>query len=775
MNLDTEEINKFREEVRQFLSDNLPPDTAAKVKGGYELGKNELLAWHKRLYGQGWAAPGWPAEYGGPGWTEAQRYVFEDECAQGFAPQLIPMALITVAPLLIAFGSETQKARYLPPILRGEEVWCQGFSEPEAGSDLASLRCKAVRDGDHYIINGSKIWTTHAQWADWCELLVRTSADGPRQHGITVLLADMKSPGITIQPLPSLDGLHVLNQVFFDNVRVPVEQRVGEEGEGWNLLKSTIGHERVLNADVGRSKMLLRRLHEIGKRETRYGKPLAAHLPFAVSFARFEVRLRALELCALRVINDATLALRPEASMLKIRGTELQQDISRHLSDSLGPYALPHHRKVLSQGWEGTPVGPDYSATPTPFYFFWRKASISAGTNEVQRNIIAKSLLSSGLRGDAQGLSEEQKMLQEMALRFMRDEYTFPKRQEMMGRDPGYSENIWSKFADMGWLALPFSEDVGGYGGTSLDLLLLMETFGASLVNEPFLGSVILGGGIVAAVATKDQRDRLLPPLFEGKHKLAFAYSEPGSGFELGPIKTRAFRLNNGWRLQGHKSIVLGAPFAGTLLVTADCDETQSGAAVFAIDAEAQGLSLISYPTIDGRYAAEVHMEDVVAELLGHEPGNIDKNVVQVVRKATLAVIGEAIGAMEAAVRLTREHLNTRVQFGKPLASFQVLQHRLVDMFIATEEARSLARWAANTLDQGTDEEGDHALSTAKIYVGQAGRMVGEHAVQLHGAIAITDEFYIGHYLKRLTAIDKLFGDTDHHLMQLIQSRSTDL
>tara|TARA_R100000005_G_scaffold77038_3_gene44165 strand:+ start:1384 stop:3711 length:2328 start_codon:yes stop_codon:yes gene_type:complete len=770
MMTETQHIDEFRQEVRRFLKENLPPEITAKVKGGYELNKDELLAWHKCLYARGWAAPGWPEAYGGPGWSEAQKYVFEEECARGHAPQLIPMGLITVAPLLIAYASEEQKARYLPPILKGEEVWCQGFSEPEAGSDLAALRCRAVRDGDDYIVTGSKIWTTHAQWADWCELLVRTCSDGPRQKGITVLLVDMKSPGITVQPLPSLDGLHVLNQVFFEDVRVPVTQRVGEEGEGWTLLKSTIGHERVLNADVGRSKTLLHRLRHIAARETRHGAPLLSHLPFAMTVARFAVRVKALELCVMRVINDPALALRPESSLLKIRGTELQQDISRETSDALGPYALPYHRDVLSKGWPSDPVGPDYCATPTPFYFFWRKASISAGTNEVQRNIIAKSLLSSDFSADIQGLSEEQKMLQETSRRFLREEYGFTDRRKAMQSGDGYREKIWSDFAEMGWLALPFAEADGGLGGTALDLLLLSEVFGASLVNEPYLASVVLGGGIIAATATEDQKERLLSPLFDGSRKLAFAYAEPQSGYDVGPLKTCASRTDGKWSLTGHKSVVLGAPLAGTLLVTATCADKPGETAVFAVNSQADGVTLISYPTIDGRAAADVHLDGAVAELLGPDPGKSDQAVAKVLRQATLAAIGEAVGAMEAAVTLTKEHLNTRVQFGKPLAALQVLQHRLVDMFIAAEEARALGRWAAETLDQGRDEESDYALSLAKAYIGDAGRMVGEQAIQLHGAIAITDEFHIGHYLKRLTAIDKLFGDTDHHLMRLVKT-----
>ncbi len=394
MSTDPSEIDLFRDDVRAFLATALRPEMAARVEAGYALGRDELMEWHRLLHARGWIAPGWPREAGGTGWSEEQRYVFDEECALASAPLLIPMALTIVGPLLIAHGSEAQKRRHLPAILSGEEIWCQGFSEPEAGSDLAALRCRATREGDDYLVEGSKIWTTQAHWADWCLLLVRTASEGRKQQGITILLVDMKSPGITVRPLPSLDGLHVLNQVFFAGVRVPRTQRVGAEGEGWGILKSVIGHERVLVADVGRSRMLLRRLCRIAATERRRGRPLAEEPRFAARLARLAVRLKALELCVLRVVNDPALALRPEASMLKLRGTELQQEMSRLMSDALGPYALPYHRAVLTEGWgDARPVGPDYAATPTPFYFFWRKASISAGTNEVQRNIIAKSLL----------------------------------------------------------------------------------------------------------------------------------------------------------------------------------------------------------------------------------------------------------------------------------------------------------------------------------------------------------------------------------------------
>jgi alkylation response protein AidB-like acyl-CoA dehydrogenase len=390
---DSPEIKAFRQQVRDFLAARLSPELRARVLGGHYLSKDELLGWHRELYRQGWVAQEWPVEYGGTGWSPLQKYVFEEELAEAGAPILIPMGLYMVGPLLIAYGSEEQKARFLPRILDGSEVWCQGFSEPGSGSDLASLRCAARLEGDTYVVSGTKIWTTSAHWSDWCLLLTRTGRGQRKHDGITILLVDMRLPGISIRPIPSLDGYHSLNQVFFDDVRVPANLRVGPQDGGWRLLMSMIGKERIMVADVGRTKAMLYKLKRIAAEEVRDGVRLIDTPRFRDRIARAEIDVMALEMTVLRMVNDPDLAKRPEASLLKIRGTEVQQALTRLLSEAVGQYAIPYSRDVLTDGWGGEPIGPDYAATLTPFYFFWRKSSISAGTNEIQRNIMARALL----------------------------------------------------------------------------------------------------------------------------------------------------------------------------------------------------------------------------------------------------------------------------------------------------------------------------------------------------------------------------------------------
>jgi alkylation response protein AidB-like acyl-CoA dehydrogenase len=302
------------------------------------------------------------------------------------------MGLNQVGSLLMAAGTEEQKARHLPRILDGSELWCQGLSEPNSGSDLASLKCPAWREGDHYVVNGSKIWTTAAHWADWCFLLVRTSSEGPKQEGITILLLDMKTPGITIRPIIGLDGMHSLNQLFLDKVRIPVSCRVGEEGKGWPLMKYFLGHERISAAGIWKCKAHFARLSMIARTTLRDGRPLAENPRFRDRMAWLEIRMRALEVLLLSIIGDAAKAKGPEGALLKLRGTELQQEMLAMMSEAAGPYAVPFHPDVLRTGWAGEPVGPLFATTATPFYLFWRKSTISGGSSEIMRNVIAQAL-----------------------------------------------------------------------------------------------------------------------------------------------------------------------------------------------------------------------------------------------------------------------------------------------------------------------------------------------------------------------------------------------
>ncbi len=385
----------FRDEMRAFMRDNLPAEIRHKVEMGLGLGKSDYVTWQQIVNERGWLAPGWPVEHGGTGWPPIQRHIFNEEMALAGAPRIIPFGVAMVGPVIIAFGSAAQKQRYLPRILTSEDWWCQGYSEPGSGSDLASLKMRAKRDGDHYIVNGAKTWTSFAQYADLMFCLVRTATEGKPQAGISFLLIDMTSPGIEVRPITTMDGSNEINDVFFDDVRVPVENLVGEENQGWTYAKYLLGHERTWTADVGQSRKQLARVRQIAAEELVDGKPLLDDPAFQTKVAEVEIDLLALEAVLLQALaaEAAGQPPGPEASLLKLRGTEIQQAITELLLEAVGNYAHPFIREALEYGWNEEPVGPDYAAAIAPRYFNWRKASIYGGSNEIQKNIIAKTVL----------------------------------------------------------------------------------------------------------------------------------------------------------------------------------------------------------------------------------------------------------------------------------------------------------------------------------------------------------------------------------------------
>ncbi|HZH26779.1 MAG TPA: acyl-CoA dehydrogenase family protein [Azospirillaceae bacterium] len=391
----TKDEEDFRTMVRAWFQENVPASLRKKVVEGLRLSKDDTVAWQHRLNARGWLAPHWPVEYGGTGWTPIQAHIFEEEMAMAGAPPPLPFGVSMVGPVIYTFGSDEQKKHYLPRILSSEDWWCQGFSEPGSGSDLASLRTKAVLDGDHWVVNGQKTWTTLAQHADMIFCLVRTEPEAKAQSGISFLLIDMKTPGITVRPIITIDGEHEVNEVFFDDVRVPAANLVGERGKGWSYAKFLLGNERTGIAGVGRSKRQLQRLRRIASAEHVDGRPLIQDPLFRRKIAEVEVELAALEMTVLRVAANATAGHGPgpEASILKIKGTEIQQAITELLVEAVGPYALPFQPDAMEEGWNGEPVGPEHAAPVAPTYFNWRKVSIYGGSNEIQRNILAKAVL----------------------------------------------------------------------------------------------------------------------------------------------------------------------------------------------------------------------------------------------------------------------------------------------------------------------------------------------------------------------------------------------
>jgi pimeloyl-CoA dehydrogenase large subunit len=390
----TPDETAFRDGVRAFMRTALPDQIRRKMVEARRLSKDDIVTWQRILNAKGWAVPNWPVEWGGAGWSPVQRYIFEEELQLAPAPDPLPFGVNMVGPVIIAFGSEAQKRRYLAPIANLDEWWCQGFSEPGAGSDLASLKTKAVRDGDHYIVNGQKTWTTLAQYADWIFCLVRTDVAAKKQQGISFLLIDMKTPGITVRPIQTIDGGREVNEVFLDDVRVPAENRVGEENRGWDYAKFLLGNERTGIARVGTSKARLRRLKEIAALERIGDKPLIDDERFRMKIAAVEVELKALEMTQLRAVARERHGNAPDpaSSILKIKGSELQQAITELLLEAIGPWALPQEAQDGDR-WNEPPVGPEWAGALAPQYFNWRKVSIYGGSNEIQKNIIAKAIL----------------------------------------------------------------------------------------------------------------------------------------------------------------------------------------------------------------------------------------------------------------------------------------------------------------------------------------------------------------------------------------------
>jgi alkylation response protein AidB-like acyl-CoA dehydrogenase len=398
MNLDfSPEENAFRAEVRAFIKDNYPADLRAAQDAGGQLSKDQYLAWHKVLAKKGWVAPSWPKEFGGTGWTPTQKYIWSEELARADALPVLPFGVAMLAPVIYTFGSQEQKEKFLPGIYNGDVWWCQGYSEPGAGSDLASLKTKAERitgdDGkEYYLVSGQKTWTTLGQFADWGFFLVRTDPDSKPQAGISFLLIDMKSPGISVRPIITLEGGHEVNDVFLDNVKVPVENRVFHENQGWTLAKALLAHERSGIAGVARSKRGLEKLRQMATTEmSDAGGSLLSDAFFRRKVAELEIDLTALEFTELRTLagESSGKGPGPESSILKIKGTEIQQRLQELVLEAAGHYGAPFLRDV----GHNAQIGPDYAVDVAGDMFNGRKTSIFGGSNEIQRNIIAKMVL----------------------------------------------------------------------------------------------------------------------------------------------------------------------------------------------------------------------------------------------------------------------------------------------------------------------------------------------------------------------------------------------
>jgi alkylation response protein AidB-like acyl-CoA dehydrogenase len=397
MNLNfTADEKDFQQEVQQFLQEKLPKETARKTKSALHLSKKECIEWQKILYKQGWAATNWPVEYGGTGWTQTQKYIFANECAKGGGPDVVPFGLKMVAPIIYTFGNEEQKQRFLPDILASNVWWCQGYSETGAGSDLAGVKTTAVKDGDEYVVNGTKTWTTLGQHADWIFCLVRTGPPSAKnQEAISFLLINMHDPKITVSPIITIDGRHEVNEVHFDGVRVPTENLIGAAGQGWTYAKVLLTHERTGIARVAISKDRLVQLKELVKTSPNGEEKLMDDVIFAQKIANVEIDLLALEYTELRTLSAISTgqAPGPESSILKIVGTQIIQAIDELYVEAAGYYSMPFVPYQFNDDYDGPHIGPDMATNSSLRYFNNRKTSIYGGSNEIQTNIISKAVL----------------------------------------------------------------------------------------------------------------------------------------------------------------------------------------------------------------------------------------------------------------------------------------------------------------------------------------------------------------------------------------------
>ena len=382
------EHKAFADEVRAFARKNLSPATKEKTFSGKHYDRDDHVVWQQALGKQGWLAYTWPKKYGGPGWGVTERFLFENVLAEEGAPRIIPFGVKMVGPVIYTFGNDEQKERFLPGIRSSEVSWCQGYSEPGAGSDLANLRTRAVRatdsGGDHYIVNGQKTWTSYAHWGDWIFCLVRTNTEAKAQEGISFLLIDMKTPGVTVRPIIMLDGAHAVNDVFLDNVKVPVANLIGKENEGWTYAKFLLANERLGIAEVPASKRGVGMLRAISDDPS-----------LAEKIADVDLQVQALEMSELRALSTMALggAPGPEVSTLKVRGSEIQQRIAELAMEAVGEYAAPYQPGMLFHDTNETPIGPDHAPPAAPRYFNMRKTSIYGGSTEIQKNIVSKMVL----------------------------------------------------------------------------------------------------------------------------------------------------------------------------------------------------------------------------------------------------------------------------------------------------------------------------------------------------------------------------------------------
>lgn len=764
----TSDERAFRDEVRAFLAAELSDEIrlGGRRTAGIFSDPSSGLPWLRVLAKRGWAAPHWPVEWGGCNWTPRQHDIFASELAAADAPRLSPLGLVMAAPVLIAFGTQAQKERWLPDIRNGVSYWCQGYSEPGSGSDLASLQCRARREGNEWVINGSKIWTTHAHWATHMFCLVRTDNSGKPQQGISFLMFELNTPGIQVRPIISISGDHEFNQVFFDEARVPADALIGEENQGWTIAKYLLEHERG-GSSTPYLRARLSRLQQAS--QAAFGganAALAEQGDVALSLANAQCRIDALnaweqQVLAARMGLGSPPSWLPAApSMGKLLATELKQHLTELGLDIAGAYGTTSLH--IEEAETSALAVPESSVFASHAYLNDRAASIYGGTNEVQRNLIARHILNADVVEAIVPMDETQTMLVASLQGWLQDRVPFEARAALLAK-PESIAPVWQGLAtELGLLGAALPEALGGMGGGLAEQMLIAQALGAALVPEPYSASAVLGAALLQALDDPAAHS-LLQGLAQGQVRLAAAALEPAGRAELNRVQTRLQGASAALHISGRKTLVRGAPWATHWLVSARDDAGLLRLVV--VDPASSGVQRRDVRLMDGTWAAELAFDKTpVASCLGS--GDALAALESAWDSATLVTGAEAVGVMQSLVRDTAAYLGQRKQFGVTLASFQALQHRLADMYLALVQA---AAAVAACTDVQADSAARRArrVSSAHVAVLRAVRLVGQGAVQLHGGMGMTDELAIGHGFKRLTVIERQFGGVTQHLRRV--------
>ncbi|MFT3799847.1 MAG: acyl-CoA dehydrogenase family protein [Burkholderiaceae bacterium] len=737
----------FREEVRRFFRTEYPQHIIAKLAAGQRLSKADQIASQKALNARGWLGVGWPTEHGGTGWTPVERFIFDYELDQAGAAPIIPMAVIYVGPIICAFGSEEQKRTWLPGILESRDFWAQGYSEPEAGSDLASLRFSAVRDGDEYVLNGTKIWTSGAQNADWIFCLCRTSEEERKQKGISMICARLDSPGVRVHPIRLIDGSQELNRIEFDNVRVPVTHRIGEEGQAWHYSNVLLKNERLSYAHIGAKRRDIAAVRKQAKSVPAGGGRMMIDDPaFARAVCAAEARLDAIEMSILQALRGEISMAR--AAALKIACTECAQTVTELFVQLAGRWRAPMLDRHDPDWAQAAPLVPAFGPRHVQSYLFERAQTIYGGATEIQKNIIWKSL---GQQAEGiEGLNEEQAMLRRSLAACYTREYPFHVRQSALSQHaPG---PIWTTLSNHFGLLGP--DPIG-----VIEEMIAMEAAGHGLLLDP-LGETFVAARLLRA-AGGQAAARLLDRIGKGA-AVVLAWSEAGMREDFDDIAATARREGGEWVLDGAKALVVGAPLCEDVIVAA---RTERGLTLFAVPTGHPDVTTHAYRTIDGRPAADIVLKAVrlSGDALVGEEGTALALLEAARDHALILQAAEAGGLLAELVRQTLGYLQQRRQFRQPLAEFQALQHALVDMYIEAELVTAAAMAAANAFEKEAVERA-RVCSATQATVARACRTIGQKAIQLHGGMGMTDEIAIGHYARRGLVIEAIWGDGNWHL-----------